>query len=198
MPDWGWAKKKCMEMTDEIFTVIVKHVKRIFKRALEKVSGHLSFEGVKWPSLYYVWRYVVPIPYCSREERSLPIVSTSVYETWNDWVHFPSLSTWGIRACLSTAASYLSILNNMHSLAAFLLSSKLFHWRSCVKLVLRSLFYIRLLNKVLNIDLEGRIEYRALHSFVEYSAEYRLGGWNLELYIRMLNIVLNIALECGI
>ena len=38
-------------------------------------------------------------------------------------------------------------------------------------------------------------EYRALHSGFEYSAEYRPGGPNIELYIRMLNIALNIDLE---
>ena len=63
---------------------------------------------------------------------------------------------------------------------------------------------------MLNIDLESP-EYRALHSVVEYSAEYRPGGPNYsefeysaeyrhegpntELYIQMLNIVLNIDLE---
>ena len=35
-------------------------------------------------------------------------------------------------------------------------------------------------------------EYRALHSVFEYSAEYRPGGLNIELYIQILNIVLNI------
>ena len=38
-------------------------------------------------------------------------------------------------------------------------------------------------------------EYRALHSDVEYSAEYRPGGPNLELYIGILNIMLNKDLE---
>ena len=35
-------------------------------------------------------------------------------------------------------------------------------------------------------------EYRALHSDVEYSADYRPGELNIELYIQMLNILLNI------
>ena len=35
-------------------------------------------------------------------------------------------------------------------------------------------------------------EYRALHFEFEYSAEYRHGGPNIELYIRSLNIQLNI------
>ena len=39
------------------------------------------------------------------------------------------------------------------------------------------------------------IEYRALHSDVAYSAEYRPGEPNIELYIRLFNIVLNIDLE---
>ena len=51
-----------------------------------------------------------------------------------------------------------------------------------------------MLNVVLNIDLE-RAEYRALHSDVEYSAKYRSGEPNIELYIRVLNIALNIDLE---
>ena len=41
-------------------------------------------------------------------------------------------------------------------------------------------------------------EYRAIHSDVEYSAEYKPGEPNIELYIQMLNIVLNIDLESGI
>ena len=49
---------------------------------------------------------------------------------------------------------------------------------------------------MLHIDLDA--EYRALHSDVESSAEYRHAGPNIELYIRMLNIVLNIDLEKGI
>ena len=53
--------------------------------------------------------------------------------------------------------------------------------------------YTRLLNIVLNIDLES--EYRALHSDVEYSAGYTSGGPNIEVYIRSLDIVLNIHLE---
>ena len=50
-----------------------------------------------------------------------------------------------------------------------------------------------MLNIVLIIDLEA--EYRALHSDVVYSAEYRPREPNIELYIQMLNIVLNIDLE---
>ena len=46
---------------------------------------------------------------------------------------------------------------------------------------------------LLNIDQED--EYRALHSDVEYSAEYRPGEPNIKLYIRMLNVALNIDLE---
>ena len=38
-------------------------------------------------------------------------------------------------------------------------------------------------------------KYRDLHSDIEYSAEYRPGGPNIDLYIRRLNIVLNIDLE---
>ena len=38
-------------------------------------------------------------------------------------------------------------------------------------------------------------EYRALHSDIEYSAEYRPGGPNIELFIQMLNIMVNIDLE---
>ena len=38
-------------------------------------------------------------------------------------------------------------------------------------------------------------EYIALHSAVEYSAEYKPGGPNIELYIQMLNKVLKIDLE---
>ena len=53
-----------------------------------------------------------------------------------------------------------------------------------------------MLNIVLNMDLGS--EYRALHSDVEYCAEYRPGQPNMELYIRMLNIALNIDLESGI
>ena len=37
-------------------------------------------------------------------------------------------------------------------------------------------------------------EYRALHSEFGYSAEYRPGEPNIELYIGILNIVLNIEL----
>ena len=40
-----------------------------------------------------------------------------------------------------------------------------------------------------------RTEYRALHSEVEYGAEYRPGEPNIEPYIRLLNIVLNVDLE---
>ena len=43
-----------------------------------------------------------------------------------------------------------------------------------------------------------RHEYRALHSVVESSAEYRPGEPNIELYIQMLNIVLSIDLESRI
>ena len=39
-----------------------------------------------------------------------------------------------------------------------------------------------MLNIVLNTDLG--VESRALHSDVEYSAEYRPRMWNIELYIR--------------
>ena len=53
--------------------------------------------------------------------------------------------------------------------------------------------YIRFLNLALNIY-TCRAEYRALHSVLEYNAEYRPGGLNIELYIRMLNRVLNIDL----
>ena len=53
-----------------------------------------------------------------------------------------------------------------------------------------------MLNIALNIDLE--LESRALHSVVEYSAEYRPGGLNIELNIRFLTIALNIDLEGGI
>ena len=38
-------------------------------------------------------------------------------------------------------------------------------------------------------------EYRAIHSDVESSAEYRPGKPDIELYIQMLNIVLNIDLD---
>ena len=47
---------------------------------------------------------------------------------------------------------------------------------------------------MLTTDLEGKT-YRALHLVVEYSAEYRPGEPNIELYIQLLNIVLNIDLE---
>ena len=40
-----------------------------------------------------------------------------------------------------------------------------------------------------------RVEYRALRSDVESSAEYRPGGPNIDLNIQVLNIVLNIDLE---
>ena len=40
-----------------------------------------------------------------------------------------------------------------------------------------------------------KVEYIALHSDVEYNAEYRHREPNIELYIRMLNIVPNIDLE---
>ena len=50
-----------------------------------------------------------------------------------------------------------------------------------------------MLHIVLNSDPEA--EYRALHLELEYSAEYRTGEPNIELYIRLLNIVLNIELE---
>ena len=43
---------------------------------------------------------------------------------------------------------------------------------------------------MLNIDL--KTEYRVLHLVVEYSAEFRPGRLDTELYIQMLNIVLNI------
>ena len=39
------------------------------------------------------------------------------------------------------------------------------------------------------------MESRALHSDVEYSAEYRPGGLNKELYIRYLNLALNVDLR---
>ena len=54
-----------------------------------------------------------------------------------------------------------------------------------------------MLNIAMNIDLGSRI-YRALHSDVEYSAEYRPGWPNIELYIQILNIVLNIDLDSRI
>ena len=40
-----------------------------------------------------------------------------------------------------------------------------------------------------------RAEYRALHSVSEYSAVYRPGRLNIELYIQIWNIVLHIELS---
>ena len=54
--------------------------------------------------------------------------------------------------------------------------------------------YIRMLNEVLSIY-TWSTEYRALYWDIEYSAEYRPGEPNVELYIQSLNIVLNIDLE---
>ena len=48
---------------------------------------------------------------------------------------------------------------------------------------------------IIVLSIDWKAEYRALHSDVEYSAQYRPGGPNVELYIRMLNIALNIDLE---
>ena len=45
------------------------------------------------------------------------------------------------------------------------------------------------------LNIESKADYRAVHSDVEYSAEYMPGEPNIELYIRSLNIALNIDLE---